>query len=519
MSPTQRASASVFYSYSHKDERLRDDLADALALLKRQSILTEWHDRKIAAGDEWEQSIDEHIERADIILLLVSPVFIASDYCWGKEVERAMERHKAGEARVIPIVLRPVDWNGAMFGKLQALPKNAKPITLWSNRDLAWLDVARGIRAAVEAPLKGPPSKTREVKTREVSPAPPRRSIKPTPPTPPAPHVAPRAWTELSRAVYTAENGEKLPGKPVRDEGNVPTGDAAINQVYDALGVTYHFFREVFDRNSIDGLGMPLVATVHYGKNFNNAFWNGKQMTFGDGDGKLFKPFTSLDMVAKQFANGVVSSASKLVYWGQSGALLNSMSLVFATLVKQFALHQTASQADWLIGDGVLAGKGAIVSLAAPGTAYDDPILGKDLQPAHMRDYLETQDDNGGIHVNAGILNRAFYLTAVALGGFAWEKAGWIWYEALRDKKLKSNSQFVDFAAMTQLVAARRYGTGSDELRAVKNAWDLVGVAERGSTRRPAPVKGSHGTTRARQPSPRQRTKRGRAKSPKRAAR
>ena len=133
----------------------------------------------------------------------------------------------------------------------------------------------------------------------------------------------------------------------------------------------------------------------------------------------------------------------------------------------------------------------AIVSLAAPGTAYDDPILGKDLQPAHMRDYLETQDDNGGIHVNAGILNRAFYLTAVALGGFAWEKAGWIWYEALRDKKLKSDSQFVDFAAMTQLVAARRYGsTGSDELRAVKNAWDLVGVAERGSTRAPCPGEG-----------------------------
>src|SRR5467141_243110 len=137
MSPTQRPSASVFYSYSHKDERLRDDLADALALLKRQSILTEWHDRKIAAGDDWEQSIDEHMERADVILLLVSPVFIASDYCWGKEVERAMERHKAGEARVIPIVLRPVDWNGAMFGKLQALPKNAKPITLWSNRAVA----------------------------------------------------------------------------------------------------------------------------------------------------------------------------------------------------------------------------------------------------------------------------------------------------------------------------------------------------------------------------------------------
>ena len=503
MSPTQRASASLFYSYSHKDERLRDGLADHLALLKRQGILTEWYDRKIAAGDEWAQSIDKHIEQADIILLLVSANFIASDYCWGKEVERALERYEAGEARVIPIVLRPVDWTGAMFGKLQALPKNAKPITLWSNRDLAWLDVAKGIRAEVEALVKGPPAKTREV-----SPAPPRRPIKPKPPEPRAPYAAPRARTDLSRAIYTAQNGLKLPGKVTRNEGNVPTADAAVDQVYDALGVTYHFFRDVFGRNSIDDAKMPLVATVHYGKNYNNAFWNGKQMVFGDGDGQLFKQFTSVDMVAKQFANGVVSSASKLVYWGQSGALHNSISLIFATLVKQFALHQTASQADWLIGDGILARGGALISLAAPGTAYDDPVLGKDPQPAHMRDYLETQDDGGGIHVNAGIPNRAFYLTAVTLGGFAWEKAGWIWYEALRDKKLKSESQFFDFARMTQSVAARRYGNGSDELRAVKNAWDLVGVSDHGSTRRgPASTKGSQRTARVRQRSRRKGTK------------
>jgi hypothetical protein len=151
MSPKKNLSLSLFYSYSHEDEHLRDRLAKALALLKRQNILTEWHDREIPAGDEWEQSIDEHIEQADIILLLVSPDFIASDYCWGKEVERSMERHKASAARVIPIILRPVDWNGAMFGKLQALPKNAKPITLWTNRDSAWLDVATGIRGEAEA--------------------------------------------------------------------------------------------------------------------------------------------------------------------------------------------------------------------------------------------------------------------------------------------------------------------------------------------------------------------------------
>jgi hypothetical protein len=274
MSPTRKASCSVFYSYSHKDERLRDGLADSLALLKRQGILTEWHDRKIAAGDEWEQSIDEHVGQADIILLLVSPAFIASDYCWGKEVERAMERHKAGDARVVPIVLRPADWNGAMFGKLQALPRNAKPVTLWNNRDSAWLDIARGIRAEVEALLKGVPSKTHEV-----SAAPRLRSIASTAHAPQTSNVAPRAWPELSRVIYTAQNGSKLPGELARKEGDAPTGDAAVDDVYDALGVIYHFFREVFGRNSIDDLGMPLVATVHYEVGYNNAFWSGKHLS------------------------------------------------------------------------------------------------------------------------------------------------------------------------------------------------------------------------------------------------
>jgi hypothetical protein len=137
-----------------------------------------------------------------------------------------------------------------------------------------------------------------------------------------------------------------------------------------------------------------------------------------------------------------------------------------------------------------------------------------------MRDYIDTQDGNAGIHLNDGISNRAFYLTAIALGGFAWEKAGWIWYDALRDKKLKSESQFVDFAQMTQLVAARRYGNGSDESRAVRNAWDLVGIAERSSSkRRPASVKGSHGTTHARRRSQRKRTKRAQVQTSKKATR
>src|SRR2546428_5176738 len=145
----------LFYSYSHRDERYRDALAIHLATLKRQGVIKEWYDREIGAGEEWRNVIDDRLGASDIILLLVSPDFIASDYCWGTEIARAMARYDAGETHVIPIIVRPVDWNGAPFGSLQALPKNGKAITLWANRDVAWLDVERGIGKVVEALVSG----------------------------------------------------------------------------------------------------------------------------------------------------------------------------------------------------------------------------------------------------------------------------------------------------------------------------------------------------------------------------
>ena len=143
-------SIEVFFSYSHKDETLRDKLANHLKLLERQGVISAWYDRDITAGTEWEGQIDEHLESAQVILLLISADFLASDYCYDIELKRAMERHELGEARVIPIILRDVDWKGATFRKLQALPKNAKPITSWDNEDEAFADVARGIRKAVD---------------------------------------------------------------------------------------------------------------------------------------------------------------------------------------------------------------------------------------------------------------------------------------------------------------------------------------------------------------------------------
>lgn len=140
----------VFYSYAHDDEALRDQLDNHLKILQRQHIITSWHDRDIAAGTAWEDQIDTHLETAGIILLLISPDFIASHYCWDKELKRAMERHEAGEACVIPIILQPVDWTGAPFGKLQALPRDASAVTEWPNRDTAFTNIAKGIRAAAQ---------------------------------------------------------------------------------------------------------------------------------------------------------------------------------------------------------------------------------------------------------------------------------------------------------------------------------------------------------------------------------
>lgn len=143
-------SIEVFYSYSHKDEELRNELENHLSILRQQGIIDNWHDRRIGAGREWEGEIDEHLDTASIVLLLISSNFLASDYCYDIEMNRAMEHHEATQARVIPVILRPVDWNGAPFSKLQALPKDAKPVTSWGNQDEAFLDIAKGIRAAAE---------------------------------------------------------------------------------------------------------------------------------------------------------------------------------------------------------------------------------------------------------------------------------------------------------------------------------------------------------------------------------
>src|SRR5262249_13419300 len=206
----------------------------------------------------------------------------------------------------------------------------------------------------------------------------------------------------------------------------------------------------------------------------DNAFWNGMQMVYGDGDGVLFQRFTkSLDVVGHELTHGVTQYEAGLSYSGQSGALNESFSDVFGSLVKQWKMKQTAAQADWLIGAGLLArgvkGK-ALRSMAAPGTAYDDPNLGKDPQPANMKDYYKGSDDNGGVHINSGIPNHAFYLVATTLGGNAWNRAGKIWYDTLINQ-LRPNSSFTDAANATIASASKLFGARGDEISAVKSAW------------------------------------------------
>jgi Zn-dependent metalloprotease len=281
------------------------------------------------------------------------------------------------------------------------------------------------------------------------------------------------------RTIYDAQNRRLLPGKLVRGEGDPRSKDVMVNEAYDGSGKTYDFFMKVYGRNSIDDRGLRLDSTVHYGRKYMNAFWDGQQMVYGDGDGQIFERFTrSLDIIGHELTHGVTQYEADLVYEDEPGALNEHFSDVFGVLVKQYARKTLAEKADWLIGKGIFA-KGvkgvALRSMKAPGTAFDDPLIGKDDQPAHMKDFVNTREDNGGVHINSGIPNKAFYELAIRLKGYAWERAGRIWYVTLRDR-LRPESVFQDCADATFDVARELYGADSVEQRAVREAWDAVGV-------------------------------------------
>jgi Zn-dependent metalloprotease len=279
--------------------------------------------------------------------------------------------------------------------------------------------------------------------------------------------------------VHTARNGSTLPGDTVRAAGAPTSGDASVDEAADGITATLSMYDEAFSRSSYDDKGAQVVLTVHYEQGYDNAFWNGEQLVFGDGDGKVFGTFTKpIDVLGHEFTHAVTQFTAGLTYQGQSGALNESVSDCFGISVKQRLLGQTADQADWLIGEGIfLPGVQArgLRDMAHPGTAYDDPSLGKDPQVGDMADYVDTTDDNGGVHTNSGIPNRAFYLAATAIGGDTWEGAGQIWYAALTGGQVGADSDFAGFAAVTVAVA----GEHAD---AVRQAWTTVGVDAGGSS-------------------------------------
>ena len=306
------------------------------------------------------------------------------------------------------------------------------------------------------------------------------RAARPAGPSPSLLPVTGPAWV-----VHSCDHDTDLPGRVVRSAGEGESGDAAVDEAAYGVAGSLALFAEVYGRSSFDGRGASVVASVHYGRDYDNAFWDGRQLVFGDGDGRVFDRFTKpVDVLGHEFTHAVTEHTAGLVYDGQSGALNESLSDVFAACLKQRLLGQSADEADWLVGEGLFlptVHARGLRDMLNPGTAYDDPALGRDPQPAHMDGYVDTRDDNGGVHINSGIPNRAFALAATSIGGSTAEGAGRIWYAALTGPEVGPRSDFAEFAAATISAA----GEHED---AVRRAWETVGVLPATGAGEAAPV-------------------------------
>ena len=286
-----------------------------------------------------------------------------------------------------------------------------------------------------------------------------------------APVTFARVGGKPNRVIYDKEHSSTQSlGTVVRAEGQPETEDVAVTEAYDGLGHTYDYYWSTFQRDSIDGQGRTLHGCVHQAENYPNAFWDGRAMFFGDGDGQMLTRTTAgIDVIGHELTHGVTQFEANLVYSGQSGALNESVSDVFGIQVKQRALGQDVTNSDWLIGADIVGSalRPALRSMKAPGTAnkHDD-------QPADMSDYVP----DGDVHTNSGIPNKAFYELATTLGGNAWDAAGPIWYGALRDNRLNPTATFQEFARLTLLQAQSTYGHSSTEADAVRRSWDVVKV-------------------------------------------
>lgn len=275
--------------------------------------------------------------------------------------------------------------------------------------------------------------------------------------------------------VYDCKGTENRPGSKARFEGEPPTGNSVVDKAYDFTVAVRKYYADIHGRNGIDARGMKMISSVNYGKNFNNAYWDGQQMTYGKGDQYIFSTFVILDVCGHEITHGVTEFESALRYWKQAGALNESHSDIFGKMIEAYLKNQPVEEIDWVLGRGIfmpgIKGEG-IRNMLYPGTAYDDPKLGKDPQPDRMSRYKNTPTDNGGVHYNSGIINRAFALWVISLGGYEWKKAVKIWYAARA--AAGSNPSFANHAYHT-IESCKTLGTAGD-VKKLEAAWEAVEI-------------------------------------------
>jgi Zn-dependent metalloprotease len=272
--------------------------------------------------------------------------------------------------------------------------------------------------------------------------------------------------------VYDCGHTTSLPGLPVaRPEASA---DAAARRVFEETAAVADFFHDCFGRNSIDGRGMTLLSSIHYGTSYNNAFWNSRQMTYGDGDGRLFVDFTrSQDVIAHELMHGVTEFTADFDYADEPGGLNESMSDVFGSMFRQWRRGQDAASADWLIGadivgpDAVARGYSCLRDLSDPSATH---CLSR--QPRHYSGYFPGMDP----HDSSGIPNFAFYTAAMAIGGNSWERAGRVWYEALTTYGPSRTLGMKRFADRTRECAQRLFPNDMTVVSAIEGGWNAVGL-------------------------------------------
>lgn len=280
---------------------------------------------------------------------------------------------------------------------------------------------------------------------------------------------------EGDRFIYDSQNRTQQRVELVRKEKGPATEDESVDKAYETSGFVRDYFKDTFGLNSIDDNGLDIISNVHYGKEYNNAFWDGDEMTYGDGDGKEFKDFASaIDVVAHELAHGITQFLANLEYQSQSGALNEHFSDVFGTIIKQKYLKQDIANADWLIGDTVVTEEFpgvAIRSMKDPGTANDF-----DSQPYHMDNYYSGNADNQGVHINSGIPNKAFYLSCLEIG---LDECALIWFETL-----KVLWRTADFNDMLDVILRVTEGLQKEDkvcniaLEALEKSFSAVGLVK-----------------------------------------